>query len=282
MKPCCGDVASVEPVVLEPGQGVEVTVTLKVGPASGRLQHLAVIESDDPVHPEVGLMTLATCLPRAAIDEVAPSHPAMFAGESARAAYVIHSYGDGTTPPLDLDDRIVRCDASIQWSGPQSREIDPDTGAPEHRRGLVVTLEARGEPGPRATDILVMDGNLAVARRRISWEVTEAIKATPTGLIVSQGHDESVRRVVLRSHDGRPFRILSATSRVEGLKVYGDDGDAKTIHSLEVRVDPMSHRGLRTGEIVVATDHARQPEAKIAVYVATTPEGTSSADGGLR
>jgi hypothetical protein len=135
MKPCCGDVASVDPVVLEPGQGVEVTVTLKVGPASGRLQHLAVIESDDPAHPEVGLTTLATCLPRAAIDEVAPSHPSMFAGESARAEYVVHSYGDEATPPLDLDDQIVRCGAPIEWSGPQSREVDPDTGPPSTGAG---------------------------------------------------------------------------------------------------------------------------------------------------
>ena len=91
---------------------------------------------------------------------------------------------------------------------------------------------------------------------------------------------------VVFAHDGRPFRILSATSRVEGLDVRVEDGGAKTLHSLEVRVDPASHRDLRTGEIVVATDHARQPEAKLAVYVATTPESASSTststDGGSR
>jgi hypothetical protein len=128
-----------------------------------------------------------------------------------------------------------------------------------------------------------MDGNLAVARKRISWEVAAAIKATPAGLIVSRGDDRSVRRVVLRSHDGRPFRILSATSRVKSLDVRVEDGGAKTVHFIEVRVDPASHRDLRTGEIVVATDHARQPEAKLAVYVAATPEGAVSAtEGGSR
>ncbi len=106
MKPCCGNVAAVAPVVLEPGRGVEVTVTIKVGPAAGRLQHFAVLESDDPDHPQVGLTTLATCVPRAVVDEVASSHPALLAGESARVEFVIHSYGDGATPPLELDERV--------------------------------------------------------------------------------------------------------------------------------------------------------------------------------
>lgn len=283
LKPCCGDVTEIEPATLEPGQGVEVTVTLKVGPGAGRLEHVAVLKSDDPDHPEVGLTTRATCLPSAAVDEVEPSHPTLLAGEGARVAFVIHSYGDEATPPLELDDRVVRCGEPIEWTGPQSRGIDPDTGSPEHRRGLVVALEARGEPGPRATDVLVMEGDLAVGRRRISWEVAEAIAATPTGLIVSRADDEAVRRVLLRSRDGRPFRILSATTRVEGLDVRVDEDGPKAAHAIEARVGPASRRGPRIGEVLVATDHARQPAVKVAVYIAATPEpAAAAAEGGSR
>jgi hypothetical protein len=276
MKPCCGDVEPVGPTVLEPGQGLDVTVTLKIGPASGQLQHGAVIESDDPDSPEIELTTLANCLPRAAIDEVVSADRSILPGETTRAEFVIHSYGDATTPPLPLDERTIRCDASIAWSGPQSREVDPETGSTEHRRGLVITLQAQGEQGDRATDLFVMDAHLAVARKRITWGVASALKATPTGLVVTSDEGESVRKVVLRSQDGKPFRISSATSRVDGLKVQFPDDGARAVHLLEVRIGPPSRPGLRTGEILVATDHPRQPEAKIAVYIAGRPEGVPS------
>ncbi len=276
MKPCCGDVATVGPTVLEPGQGLDVTVTLKIGPASGQLQHSAVIQADDPDHPEIELTTLATCSPRAAIDEVVAADRSIPPGETTRAEFVLHAYGDEATPPLALDERTVRCVVPVAWSGPQSREVDPETGAVEHRRGLTITLQARGEPGERATDLFVMDGHLAVARKRIAWEVASALKAAPAGLVVTSGESEPVRKIVLRSQDGRPFRIGSATSRVDGLKVEFHDDGAKAVHLLEVRIGPPSHPGLRTGEIRVTTDHPRQPEARIAVYIAGRIEGAAS------
>ncbi len=273
-KPCCGEVAPVAPAVLAPGQSIEVAVTLHIGLAAGQVVHLAALATEGPSEPPALIRTTALARPRATVEESEPMATSPYPGESRRVGYAVRSFGTAANPPFPLDDRAIRSEAAIAWLGAASTRVDPVTGLTENRRDLALTVTASGDPGSRSTTLEVLDGGGVVARKWLLWEVARAIRATPPGLIVAADATDPLK-VVLRSRDDRPFRILTATSRVEGLAIDPDGNTSAAGHTLAVRVDRGPRDAARSGEILIRTDHPGQPEVKVAAYLAARPGATT-------
>lgn len=277
-KPCCGDVAAVPATVVEPGQALEVPVVLKLGLGSGNVVHVAAIEAEDD-DDGVNLYTTATAHARATIDEVDPRPGALEPGQSRRVEYLIQSFGVQADPPQPLDDKSIRSELPTEWVDPAPTEAGREDQLLVFRRTLAVILPALREPSRRMTTLEVRNGYGAViGRRSIIWEVASALTASPAGLMFGDEAQASRRlKVIARSRDKRPFRILEATSNVEGL-VIDLDGDSKPSHTIAARLAASGHPETRTGEVVLRTDHPNQPVVKLAVYVAGSGNGAASSE----
>ena len=277
-KPCCGDVAPVEPTVVEPGQALEAPITLKLGLGSGDLVHVAAIEveGDDE---GVTLYTTATAHARATIDEVEPSNGLLEPGQSRRVEYLIQSFGVESDPAQTLDDQAIRCELPTEWTGPATTETDSKLGIIGLRRVLAVTLPASSEPSHRLTTLEIRNGAGAViGRRSIGWEVAAALTASPAGLVFGTAAQVGQQfKVIVRSRDNRPFRIAEAASNVAGLAVEIDDG-TKPLHTITARFGGQLQPGSRTGEVVLRTDHPNQPVLKLAVYIPGQANGSLPAE----
>ena len=270
-KPCCGDVAPIAPMVLPPGQSVEVVVTVKIGLGSGDVQHLAVIETEGDADPSVDLITTATAHARVIVDEVGSISEPLEPGQSRRVEYLVRSFGNAGHPPPPLDGQAIRCGLKAEWVGSATKRADAETGLDEVRRTLAVTLPAASEPGPRSMLLEILGGGGAVVGQQwIGWEVASALMANPSGLIFSNSTPTAGLKVIVRCRDGRLFRILSAKTEVAGLIVQGDGDDARPTHQINARLDHSGTAGIHSGEIVVRTDHPDQSVIKVAVYLAGT------------
>lgn len=267
-KPCCGIVGPIAPTTLEPGRAVDVAVTLHIGLAAGRVVHLAEVqfEGDGGNVLTAGLRTMGTGLARAVVEQFEPTPLSLEPGGSAEVGLVARSFGNRDRPPFPLVDDAIRTEARFRWKDVASSRFDPDTGLDEIRRPLVVTLTATGEPGQRLDLIELLDEGSSVARKSVAWEVSPAIRATPSGLIAS-ADSGGPWKIVLQSRGGHPFRVVSGRSTVEGLTLSLGDGDVRASHVLDVRLIDLPRTAARSGEIVVATDHPHQPLVKVAFYI---------------
>ncbi len=267
-KPCCGEVEPIPATTLGPGQAVEVAVTLHIGLAAGRVIHLAEIqtEGDGGKILATELRTMGTGLARATVEVVGSAPSSLDPGELAKVELIARSFGNRERPPFPLDDRAIRCDVPFDWKGIAEDRLDPGSGLDELHRPLVVTLDASGEPGRRWTTLELLDGGSAVARKTIAWEVAPAIKATPPGLVLS-ADSSGPWKIMLRGRDDRPFRVVSASSKIEGLMLTPVGGEARTTHTLTFRLVGPPWPETRTGEIVVETDNPRQPLVKVSIHI---------------
>jgi len=267
-KPCCGFVEPVAPVTLDPGRAVEIAVRLHIGLAAGRVVHLAELqfEGDGGGVFAAEIRTMGTGLARALVEHPEPRSIALEPGETTQVELVARSFGDRDRPPFPLDDGAIRSEAPSRWSDVATSRLDPDSGLDEIRRPLLVTLTASGEPGRRLDTIELIEEGSAVARKAIAWEVAPAIRATPSGLVLSAG-SSGPWKIVLQSRGGRPFRVVSGRSTVEGLALDPEDGQARASHILGVRLDDRPRAAACSGVIVVETDHPQQPLVKVAFYI---------------
>ena len=269
-KPCCGDVAPITLRVIEPGQFIEVTVTLHIGLGAGQLLHVATIETDGEGEDSgVQIYTSATAHARVTVEDTGPNAGPLEPGQPRRVEFLVRSFGVASDPPRPLDDRAIRCGLRADWVGPPTKLVDAEAGLDEIRRTLAVTLPSSIEPVNRTESLEVLDGRGAIVGRRwINWEVASALKASPSGLIF--GNEAQAARglkVVVRALDGHPFRITSTSTEIDGLKI-GVDSDSRPMHTLTARLASSSlSSASRSGEIVVRTDHPDQPVLKVAVYL---------------
>jgi hypothetical protein len=277
-KPCCGQIdAPKTPLTLQPGAIMNVTVTLhSITTAIGRVQHLASIQSDDPGSPSIALETIAAIQPLATIDERPRKNTPLFPGDSDRVICVVQSYGTTTQPPARLDDHSLMSDAKFEWLGPQTSKSSTDQpNLLILRRECAIILEAKGEPGPRFTDVCIRSPeNLDLRQTRIHWEVAPAIKAAPSGLVLTYHDADPAIPILLTSQDGRAFRILSTNASLKCATLQVANPSALTTHILKLHLTKPPP-GTNICEITVATDHPRQPETKITIYLRDNTSATT-------
>ena len=276
-KPCCGDVASVAPADLEPGQELAVPVTIKFGLGSGQVVHRAVIEveGNDPVD----LSTTASAQARATLTEAQPPVGATEIGQSGRVDYLIRTFGVADDPPRTLDDSAIRCELATEWVGPATTEPARPDHVIEVHRLLRVPLPAARDFGQRRVEleVLGLDGAV-IGRSQIRWEVAPTLVASPSGLIFgTDSAAASERKIIVRARDDQPFRIIGATTNLPCLIVEADVGSvgSHTVQARRTRVGPPQSQ---TGEVVITTNHPAQILLKIAVYIPASPTSSGQAE----
>ena len=276
-KPCCGDVA-MGPATLEPGQSATLEVTVRVGGSIGPLSHRAIVETDHPAAAQLEFWTLADVHPRLRIEEADQDLPALRPGATERREFAALAYGTADDPPIDLDGPMFRSDLEADWSGP-AEDSPLANGLVERSRPFAVALEAGAEPGLRTGELRIVDrGGEFLLGYPLRWEVVPAIKATPSGIVITPSSTVRDPKILLQAQDGRAFRVLGVESDLPGIVAEPPRPESGATQVLRLAIEPGPGNAGRPGTIAVTTDHPDQPRIDLTVYVSGSVSSRSEAE----
>ncbi len=186
--------------------------------------------------------------------------------ETKHLDFLALSHGTSEKPPLFLEDSALHSRLPISWVG-SAEEESIANGLIKRSRRFKATITAEGQPGRRAEEIRLLDGEEIAVRQQARWEIVAAVQATPPGLIVPPSVEVFDRQVLIRDREGQPFRILEISADLPGVESNQEDGKVKTLHSVRLTVRPESATLGKTGTVFIKTDHPMQPIVEVAIFV---------------
>lgn len=269
-KPSCGcTIASLKPDTLQPGESGELAFTLNLGRSRANLEKHISVASNDPKAPEVSLTIRADYTPLYDVSPTALAPDLAFGvDETEQTATITRTDGK----PL----RIVRIDASKPWITAKQEAVPGGDGSSARIR---VTVRREGLPrrlneniqihtadqtnGPTATVYLYgrVMGQVSVVPEALYWSVTDGGGAAP-------GRPESaaVRRVTVRSADGKPIDIKNVESTIKGIHVELVPKEPGKTYELVARLDENPAQTV-SGSLSFETSVAGQPRMEVPVIV---------------
>jgi len=170
--------------------------------------------------------------------------------------HVISRSGNPRERPIVTVDKVECIDSATEFLGSQPE------GRDSTRHSYVMSLSpvAVLSPGEVALQIRAVEEGVT-ASAVLKARVRPAIEVSPSSVFMSE-----TATVVLKSD--RSFNITSITTS-EFLSVATQQkNDSLTVHQLDVRRDGLTHTAeLRTGEIVIETDHPGGGQLRVPVII---------------
>ena len=262
-KPCCGEV-TVSKKEIPPGAAVDVEVVIRVGQEFGGLVHEAEVLTDHPSAVPVVLRTTAHVVPPIRVEELSNSSDPIVAGTKGlrRAGFRVIASGTDADPPIDLDLLKPHSSVRVEWSGPTERGVSDD-GLKEDRRNFVIVLDSEGSAGPRSATISLRLAGRDLYQHEVRWEVVAPITASPQVVVIKPPGQEA--RILLKSHDGRPFKVLRVECDVPAIEGRAARAAGAVSHVITVRQGPGSVK--EKGRLTVLTDHPAQSRVELPLVV---------------
>ena len=249
--------------MLGPGETADVDLTLVIGDKLGEVVHEAEVITDLPSAGSIVLRTSAVAFPRFRVEEISgPSKKSHFErSEPFRVEYRAIASGTATDILPDLDRVELRSIEKAEWIG--SKDSFPEEGGlkVESRRFVaLLKCEALGE---HKGEIIFLDGERTLHAHGENWDVISPITVSPKMIVIRAG--KTTPRILLRSRDQRPFRVL----RVEcGLPWLRGRATKETIDLTQVvEIDGEPPKGQAPGVVSVVTDHPGQGKVVIPFLV---------------
>ncbi len=270
-KPSCGcTIASLKPDTLRPGESGELAFTLNLGRSRANLEKHISVTSNDAKSPEVSLTIRADYTPLYDVGPAALSPDLAFGVDETEQTTTI-TRTDGK--PL----RIVRLDTSKPWITAKQEAVPAGDASSARIR---VTVRREGPPrrlnenvqihsadqtnGPIATVYLYgrVMGQVSVVPEALYWSVVDGGGAAAPG----RPESAALRRVTVRSADGKPIEIKNAESSIKGLHVELVPKDQGRSYELVARLDENPAQTV-SGNLSFETSVAGQPRMEVPVIV---------------
>lgn len=269
-KPSCGcTLAELKPDTLKPGETGELPFTLHLGQARAQFDKRIAVKSNDPQTPLVSLTIKADYTP---LYEVIPMTlaPKLEFGVNDTALVTTISRTDGK--PLGLG-KII---ASKPWI---TATLEPGGEADASKANIRVAVQREGSPrrfnefvhvyttektNSPVSSIYVygqMMGEVTLSPEALYWSVTDlASNATerPEALVL--------RRVAIRSADGKPIEVSKPQSTIKGIKVELVPKEAGKAYELVARLDEVPASTV-SGNVSFETSVASQSRIEVPVIV---------------
>ncbi len=268
--PSCGcTVTELKPDTLPPGATGELPFTLNLGLHRATLEKHIVVRSNDPQTPEVSLVIKVDYTPLYEISPLAlvPNLPM---GVVATNQFATITRTDGK--PL----RIARLDASKPWI---TATVEPGVSADAATARICVTIQREGPPrrfsefvhvyAAEQTNAPVSSlylygqvmGEVSLSPEALYWSVADATNA-PT----ERPEAQVLRRVTIRSADGKAIEVKNPQSTIKGIKVELVPKEAGTVYELVARLDEMPASSV-SGNLSFETSVTAQPMIEVPVIV---------------
>lgn len=268
--PSCGcTVAELKPDTLKPGESGELAFTLHLGQAKAEFDKHIAVKSNDPQTPEVSLRIKADYTP---LYDVNPMtlNPQLAFGVNATNGFTTIQRTDGKPLPL------LRLVASKPWI---TANVDPGTKANESAARIRIAIRREGTPrrfsefiqvysaeqtNTPVTSIYVYGqimGEVSLTPEALYWSVTEAPK-----MAADRSEALALRRVTIRSADGKAIELKNPVSTIKGIKVELVPKDAGQVYELVARLEEMPASTV-SGHVSFETSVPAQPRIEVPVIV---------------
>jgi len=269
-KPSCGcTVASLKSDTLKPGETGELAFTLNLGPARTQLEKRIAVLSNDPQTPEVSLIIKADYTPLYDISPMTLA-PMLAFGVNDTDLFTTITRTDGK--PL----RILKLDASKPWI---TAKVDPLPGTNDDRARIRVAVHRDGEPRHFNEFIHVYaegQTNTPVSSIYLAGQVVGEVSLTPEALywsVTGAANSPSerpealaLRRVTIRSADGKEITLKNPQSTIKGIKVELVPKEAGKVYELIARLDEPPASSI-SGLLSFETSVAAQSRIEVPVIV---------------
>jgi hypothetical protein len=269
-KPSCGcTVASLKPDTLPPGTSGELAFTLNLGANKTVMEkHIAVL-SNDPQTPEVSLIIKVDYMPLYDIDPMTIA-PVLAFGVNETEQFTTITRTDGK--PLHL----ARLDVSKPWI---TAKVVPGAKAEDATARIRVTIQREGsarhfnefihlytteQTNTPIAGISIYGqvmGEVSLSPEALYWSVpntTNTVAERPEALVL--------RRVTIRSADGKAIKLKNPQSTIKGIKVELVPKEAGKVYELVARLDDVPATSI-SGNLSVETSVASQPVIDVPVMV---------------
>jgi hypothetical protein len=269
-KPSCGcTIASLKPDTLSPGESGELAFTLHLGVYRTTLEKHIAVRSNDPQTPEVPLTIRVDYTPLYEINPMILS-PNLAFGVNDTDQFTTITRTDGK--PL----RILRLDTSKPWI---TAKVEPGAKADDTTARIRVAIQRDGLPrrfnefvqvfaveqtNPPVSSIYVcgqMSGEVSVSPEALYWSVPNATNAPaerPEALVL--------RRVAIRSADGKPIELKNPQSSIKAIKVELVSKEAGKVYELVARLDEVPASTV-SGNVSFETSVAAQSRIEVPLIV---------------
>lgn len=269
-KPSCGcTVAELKSDTLQPGESSELPFTLHLGQVKAQFDKHIAVKSNDPQTPEVSLTIKADYTPLYDLNPMVLA-PRLAFGSNVTDQFTTLTRTDGK--PV----RIVRLDASKPWI---TAQVEPGTTTNGTTARIRVTVQREGSPRRFNEFVHIYaaeETNTPVASLSITGEIKGEISLSPEALYwsIPAGTNAPaerpealvLRRVTIRSANGKAIELKNPQSTLKGIKVELVTKEAGKVYELVARLvePPTSTTG---GNVSFETSVAAQTRIEVPVVV---------------
>lgn len=269
-KPTCGcTVAELKPDTLPPGATGELPFTLNLGLYRATLEKRIAVKSNDPQTPEISLTIKVDYTPLYDLSPMTLA-PKLEFGVNEAAEFTTIARTDGK--PL----RLGRLVASKPWI---TATVEPSAKADEATARIRVAIQRDGPPrrfnefiqvyaaeqtNSPVSSIYVYGqimGEISLSPEALYWSVTGAAETgaeRPEAMVL--------RRVTIRSADGKAIELKNPQSTIKGLKVELVPKEAGKVYELVARLDEVPASTV-SGNVSFETSVAAQSRVEVPVIV---------------
>jgi hypothetical protein len=269
-KPSCGcTVAEVKPDTLKPGETGELPFTLQLGQVKALFEKHIAVRSNDPKTPEVSLTIKADYTPLYDINPITLA-PKLEFGVNDVSQFTTIVRTDGKSL------RLARLVASKPWI---TASVEPGAQADDATARIRVTIQRDGSPrrfneyvhvytaeqtNTPVSSIYVYGqvlGEVSLSPEALYWSITGASKtaeARPEAVVL--------RRVTIRSANGKPFQLKNPQSTIKGMKVEVIPKEAGKVYELVARLEELPAATV-SGNVSFETSVAAQSRIEVPVIV---------------
>lgn len=265
----CGcTLAELKPDTLPPGESGELAFTLHLGQVKAQLEKHITVPSNDPLTPEVVLTLKADYTP---LYEMTPMvlAPNLPFGVNEAEQFATLTRSDGQ--PLN----IVRLDVSQPWitakvvPGDQTNRATARIRVTIHRDGSprrfnefvhIYTADQTNAPISSLGLYGQIMGEVSLSPEALYWSIADTNSSTtrPEGVVL--------RRVTIRSADGKPLELKNPQSTVKGIKLELVSKEAGQVYELLARLDQVPATTV-SGTVSFETGIASQARIEVPVIV---------------
>ena len=269
-KPSCGcTVAVLRPDTLKPGETGELPFTLHLGQVRAQFDKRIAVKSNDPQSPVLSLSIKADYTP---LYEVHPLTlaPRLEFGVDDAAQFTTLVRTDGK--PLHLA-KLVASKPWITATVDPAVQVDETTarirvviqraGSPRHFNEYV-HLYADEQPNTPVASVYVYGqvmGEVSLSPEALYWSITGPAKTPadrPEAMIL--------RRVTIRSANGKPFELKNPQSTIKGIRLEVVAREAGKAYELVARLEEVPASTV-SGNVSFETSVAAQSRIEVPVMV---------------
>lgn len=268
---CVCTSASISTQVLAPGESATLTMDVDVKPIFHEWTVSCNLVTDQGDRPERDYILTYRSYPRARFEAETITLERDASGENqySRAAS-LEIYEPAGSEPDILQ--------SVEGGGSLTTAFDPspiidliDEGRvrrSRYRVSVSLSPSYRASSGTHAETLIAVTRRGYSASSVASWTYSAPVCITPPstsfGVIDDDGRPRT-RKVVIRSSDGTPFRLIAADTRDGPVELRGVPGDGpSSIHVVTLLLHPASEQGrFRSGQREITTDHPDMPSIPI-------------------